>query len=131
MKDQTMAHLLLNPPFKTGRMSFSLFRTIDMPRFAGLWPGTHTQRLRRASEASEANKEQRPANFVHLVLCPVNGRSCRRSSCTPAELYPPHEQLDFIMLNGRAFDAQNLSNQPQVGAILTRDWARFRLTKTH
>jgi len=34
------------------------------------------------------------------------------------------------MLNGRAFDAQNLSNQPKVGAILTRDWARFRLTKT-
>jgi len=34
------------------------------------------------------------------------------------------------MLNGRAFGARNLYYQSQVGAILTRDWARFRLTKT-
>jgi chaperonin cofactor prefoldin len=34
------------------------------------------------------------------------------------------------MLDGRVFNAQNRSFQSQVGAILTRDWARFRLTKT-
>jgi len=124
-----MSHplLLLNPPFTTSWMSFSLFPTIDRVQNAN---GTHTELLWRASEASEVNKEQRPANFVHLVLCPVNGRSCRRSSCTPAELYPPHELLDFIMLDGRVFDAQYYSIYPLVGAFLTRDWARFRLTKT-
>jgi hypothetical protein len=34
------------------------------------------------------------------------------------------------MLSGRVFDARNRSFQPQVGAILTREWAYFRLTKT-
>jgi len=99
-------------------VSFTLFWTIDMLK-------AHTPKagLRPALEMKRA--ELRSAK-----LCPVNGRSCRRSSCSPAELYPPHELTNFIMLNGRVFDARNLSFQPRVGAILTREWARFRLTKT-
>ena len=42
-------------------------------------------------------------------LCPVNGRSCRRSSCSPALLYPPHELVHFII----------------------RKWARFQYAKSH
>lgn len=40
-------------------------------------------------------------------LCPVNGHSCRRSSCSPASLYPPHELVHFIILSGRVFYARN------------------------
>ncbi len=125
MRHQTKSLFLLHASFRTDRVSLTLFLTIDMPRFAGLWPGTQN-----AGTQSEANKEQRSTNYVRWNLCSVNGRSCRRSSCTPAELYPPHEHTNFIMLTGRVFDARNCSYQPLVGAILTREWARFRLTKT-
>ncbi len=126
MRHQTKSLFLLHASFRTDRVSLALFLTIDMPRFAGLWPGTQN-----AGTQSEANKEQRSTNYVRWNLCSVNGRSCRRSSCSPAELYPPHERTDCIMLlDGRVFDARNLSYQSQVGAFPTRDWARFRLTKT-
>ena len=101
-----MDAFLMNP-----MVSFSLISTIDMPK------------ARRALEKQRAE-------FLSTELCLVNGRSCRRSSCTPAELYPPHERSNFTMLSGRVFDARNRSFQPQVGAILTRKWVHFRLTKT-
>ena len=136
MRHQKMCHLLPLAPFKTDRMSLALFSTIDMPRFASLavgpplvWPCT--QSAGTESKARKANQRAETSELRSSDPCPVNGRSCRRSSCTPAELYPPHERTDFItLLDGRVFDARNLSYQSLVGALSTRDWARFRLTKT-
>lgn len=60
----------------THQMSFSLFLTIDR----------HKKRaVPRCSE---------PCPFIYPLA--INGRSCRRSSCSPAALYPPHEQSDSI-----------------------------------
>ena len=69
-------------------------------------------------------------------LCSSGSLPCQRSFVSALGValqrcpYPPHERTNFIMLCGRGFDARNRPLQPQVGAILTRDWARFRLTKT-
>ena len=109
MKSDSMSHSLPPVSLPAGRMSLSLFWTIDRDY-----------------------KEQRAANNVRLHLCPVNGRSCRRSgSLSSVAPYPPHERLNFIMLSGRVFDAPNYVFQSLPRPFSTINRAPFRLTNTN
>jgi hypothetical protein len=91
-------------------MSLALFSTIDTPRRA-------KQRAELDDRDSALSTVVRVGAQVALQQSLILRTKYSILSC-------------YQHINGRVFDARNLSNQSQVGAILTRDWARFRLTKT-
>ena len=113
MNFRMKAHSLSQIPLGVRWVSLSLFWTIDMPK------------ARKALKRAEISELRSSGSLP-----------CQRSFVSALELLSSialssaRTDRFYHVLDGRVFDARNLSNQPKVGAFLTRDWARFRLTKT-